>query len=131
MTTASVKPRKTRANSKSGAARAYLKRKPEAGPAQVVAALKKKGVEISPAQVSNVKARLRAERGGDAATAAADRNGQPAGRAGGKRRGRPPGRQVADNVSLDGLFQAREFADRVGGVDQASALLEALAKLQG
>ena len=61
------------------------------------------------------------------------------GRKGGKkkRRGKPgpkPGRPAAaaaatDKVSLSSLIVAREFADKVGGVEQAQALLKALTKL--
>jgi hypothetical protein len=34
-------------------------------------------------------------------------------------------------VSISSLIEARSFANRVGGVEKASALIAALAKLQG
>jgi hypothetical protein len=127
MTTATKQTRRKRENSKSGAIRAYLKRKPEAGPTEIVNALKKKGVAISPAHVSNVKAALRksAEANGEAISLGG--NGSAARR--GRRRGRKPAAQ--DAVSLGSLIEARAFAARVGGVEQARTLLAALAKLQG
>ncbi len=128
MATTTTKTRTKRANSKSGAIRAYLKRKPEAGPTAIVAALKKKGISISPAHVSNVKARLRTSGGANGEAHVANSNGATANGRGGARRGRRPAPQ--DVVSLGSLLEAREFASRVGGVEKASALLDALAKLQ-
>ena len=110
------KARKPRAHSKSAAARAYLESKPDAGPTEIAEALKKRGIEITPAHVSNVKTTLKK----------AGRNGKaPKGR-----RGRRPEQGADGVVSLAGLLGARRFADSVGGVDKASELLRALAKLQ-
>ncbi|MCC6492094.1 MAG: hypothetical protein IT424_03630 [Pirellulales bacterium] len=113
------KTRRPRANSKSGAVRAYLKRKPNAGPTQVSKALKKKGIDISPAHVSNVKASLKKAAGG---------SGAPAATRGRGRRGRPVA--TADRVSLAGLIEARDFVKSVGGVERANELISALTKLQ-
>jgi hypothetical protein len=126
MTTTTKTTRRKRANSKSGAIRAYLKRKPEAGPTEIANALMKKGIEISPAHVSNVKAALRksAEANGEALDGGGDATG---GRKAGRRGRKPAPRDV---VSLGSLIEARTFAARVGGVEQARALLAALAKLQ-
>jgi hypothetical protein len=121
-TEAKPKTRKPRAKSKSGAVRAYLTRKPDAGPTEVANALKKKGINISPAHVSNVKAALRKRAEGSNGV------GRTAGandRAG--RRGR---RASGDAVSLGSLLEARRFAERVGGLEKASALLDALTKLR-
>jgi hypothetical protein len=114
--------RKPRAKSKSGAVRAYLKKKPDAGPTEVANALKKKGINISPAHVSNVKAALRKRAEGSSGVA---RTAGANGRAG--RRGR---RSSSDSVSLGSLLAARRFAESVGGVDCAAELLDALTKLQ-
>lgn len=100
---------------KSQAIRDYLKAHPKAGPTEVCKELKKKGLTVAPALVSNVKA------------AALRKSGKkPA-----KRKGRGPGRPAgaADKVSLASLIDAREFVDRVGGVEQAKSLLKALDKL--
>jgi hypothetical protein len=118
----SKKSRKPRANSKSEAVRAYLKRKPNAGPTEIAKALKKKGINISPAHVSNVKAALRKQGEGSGA------NGRSAGANG--RAGRRGRRASGDAVSLGSLLAARRFAESVGGVDRAAELLDALTKLQ-
>jgi hypothetical protein len=129
MTTVAKKTRKKRANTKSGAIRAFLKRKPEAGPTEIANALKKRGINISPAHVSNVKAGLKKTAESNGASHAG--NGEVAvtnGRQPGRRGRKPAPRDV---VSLGSLLEARKFAERVGGVDKASELLDALAKLQG
>jgi hypothetical protein len=113
-----TKTRKPRANSKSGAVRAYFARHPQAGPTEVANALKKEGIEISAAHVSNVKAAMKRKAGS---------NGQAA--RGRGRRGRPAA-GGSDAVSISSLIEARSFANRVGGVEKASALIAALAKLQ-
>ncbi len=107
-----------RANSKSGAVRAYLKRRPDAGPTEISKSLKKKGIDISPAHVSNVKAALKKAEGGEETPV--------------KRRGRP-GRKPrsADSVSLASLLAARQFIESVGGVEKANELIVALSKLRG
>jgi hypothetical protein len=118
MATATKKrTRKPRANSKSGAVRAYFEQHPQAGPTEVANALTKQGIKISPAHVSNVKASMKRRAG---------TNGRATGRGG--RRGRPAG---GDAVSLSNLLETRAFVVRVGGVEKASALVAALAKLQG
>jgi hypothetical protein len=116
---AAKKSRSGRAGSKSGAIRAYLKRHPEAGPTAVCAALKRKGIVISPAHVSNVKAAMarKAGSGGAAANGVVGRRGRK--RASG-----------GDAVSMGQLIEARKFAAQVGGVDHAVGLLQTLAKLQ-
>ena len=115
--TAKKKTGRTRANSKSGAVRAYLAKNPEAGPTEVARELKKAGIQISPAHVSAVKAALKRSTGA---------NGHAANGRG--RRGRRPA--SADAVSLNSLIEARVFAARVGGVEKARELITALARLQ-
>ncbi|WP_146572061.1 hypothetical protein [Botrimarina hoheduenensis] len=91
---------------------------PKAGPTEVCNELKKKGIEVAPALVSNVKA------------AAARKAGKKPRKKVAKKRGvgRPAG-SVSDKVSLSSLIDAREFASKVGGVEQAEKLLKALSKL--
>jgi hypothetical protein len=114
------KTRRPREDSKSGAVRAYLRRRPDAGPTAISKALKKRGIDISPAHVSNVKAALKKAEGGEAAATG-----------NGKRRGRP-GRTSAsgDVLSLASLLEARQFVESVGGVEKANELIGAIAKLQ-
>ncbi len=121
MAPATKRTRTPRANSKSGAVRAYFEQHPEAGPTEVANALKKQGIEISAAHVSNVKAAMKRKAGmNGVATGRRGRRGRPAGGGGG-----------SDVVSLGSLLEARAFAARVGGVEKASALVAALSKLQG
>ena len=122
------KTRRPRANSKSGAVRAYMKRHPDAGPTAISLALKKRGIEITAAHVSNVKASM--QKSGQAAGESAATNGEAPARNG--RRGRP-GRKPAprDAVSLASLLDAQRFAERVGGLEKAIELISALSKLQG
>jgi hypothetical protein len=120
MAEAVKKPRKLRANSKAAKIRAYLKRHPNAGPTETATALKKRGIQTSAAQVSNVKAGMKRKLDSSGEAAA---NGAPG------RRGRKPG--ANDVVSLGSLIEARAFAARVGGLEKATRLLAALTKLQG
>jgi hypothetical protein len=122
------KTRKLRAKSKSGIVRDYLKRRPDAGPTEVSAALKKKGISISPAHVSNVKATLR-KAGESAAATSGAKTLAPVANGHIGRRSRKPARQGA--LSLSSLLEARKFAEKVGGLDRANELLDALMKLRG
>lgn len=98
---------------KSAEIRAYLVDHPDAGPKEVGEYLKKKRIKVQPALVSNVKAALR-------------RNGI-GGYAAGRRRGRPSRKSL---VSVEHLVAARDFADRVGGLQPAMTALDALSKLR-
>ena len=93
---------------KSGAVREYLAKKPNAGPTEVSKALKARGIAVSPAHVSNVKQTTKPK---------------PA-----KKRG-PTVVSASDSVSLVQLVEARRFAAQVGGVDAAVGLLQSLGKL--
>ena len=77
---------------------------PDARGKDVVAALKQKRIAVSPAQVSNIKQTL------------------------GKKKGR--GRPRKSGLDVDTLLDAKQFAEKVGGVEQASLALQTLAKLQ-
>jgi hypothetical protein len=122
-TATKTRPRK-RAGKKSAAIRAYLHTDPAAGPTAVVRALKAKGVLVSAAHVSNVKATL--------ARHAAE-GGGAAGATNGAALAPHNGRQsiaTSDAVSVSQLLEARKFAAHVGGVQRAVRLLQTLAMLQ-
>jgi hypothetical protein len=123
MATATKKRGGKRANSKSAAIRAYLSTHPDAGPTAVCAALKARGVVVTTAHVSNVKAAMLKKAG---TTGGAATNGVAHAKRG--RRGRKPA--ASDSVSLSQLVEARKFAAQVGGVEHAVGLLQTLAKLQ-
>lgn len=118
-------PKKKRARrkvNKSGAIREFIQAHPEVGPTAVAAALKEKGIVVSAAHVSNVKAAMQNK----------GANGSSGGAAAGGRKPGRPGRKAGagDAVSLAGLLEARKFAAQVGGVESAVTLLQSLAKLQ-
>jgi len=100
---------------KSALIRDYLAANPDAGPKAVVAAIRKKGVNISEALVSFVKykssGKKKRRRRKKKAVAAA----KPA---------------VSDRVSISTLVQAKKLAEQMGGIEKAKAALAALAKLQ-
>ena len=79
----------------------------DAAPKQVIGRLKERGIHVSPAQVSNVKAMLKRS------------SGAGRGRAGGGTR-----------ISIDDLVEAKKFAERIGGISAAIRALEALARLR-
>lgn len=108
---------------KSAAIREYLKTHPKAGPTEVCKALKKaKNMDLAPALVSNVRAAMEGRKGGKKKR----RGAKP-----GPKAGRPAGRPAASSTDkiVSSLIEARAFADKVGGVEQAQALLKALSKL--
>lgn len=100
--------------SKSESVRQYLAANPDAGPKQVSDALAKQGIKVSPTLVSGVKFHLAKK--GKAKKAKAVQK-QPAAPGSGR------------SLSLDDLVEAKKLADRLGGLDNAKAALEALAKL--
>lgn len=80
---------------------------PEFRPKDLIAHLASKGIDVSPAQVSNVKAALY-------------KSGGP------RRRGRPSG----GGVSVNALQQAKALVDQVGSVTAAKQALDVLESLR-
>lgn len=112
---------------KSAAIREYMAEHPDAGPTEVCKELKKKGLDIAPALVSNVKAAMLGKKSGGKKK----RRGKPGPKPGKKSVGRPAGstNQASDKVSISSLIDARDFAEKVGGVEKAQDLLKALGKI--
>lgn len=102
--------RKRRIN-KSQKIRDYLTESPEAQPSEVVEALGKSRIKVTPGQVSQVKWQMSQQGGGKA-----------------KRKGRR-GRSQGD-VNLGDLLKAKQLAEQMGGVEEAQKALDALAKLR-
>ena len=101
---------------KSQVIRDYMNENPSAGPTEVCAALAKKGIKVTPPQVSNVK------------SAAAKKSGAKPMRR--KKAGRPAKVGASsDKVSVADLVQTHQFVDKVGGVGAAKELIAALEKL--
>lgn len=82
-------------------------------PSEIAAALTKSGIKVSAAYVSTVKSDMKKKGSGGKKSKRAASNGKSSG----------------DLVSLGNLMEARKFADRIGSVDEASQLINALAKL--
>jgi hypothetical protein len=116
-----VAKKKAAGPNKSAAIREYLKSKPDAGPTEVANELKKKGVDVALALVSNVKAAML----GRKKKKKKKKGPKPGPKTG--RVGRPA--DPSDKVSLSHLVEAQQFAAKVGGVEKAQALLRALGKL--
>jgi hypothetical protein len=94
--------------SKSEAIRNYKSKNPDAGPKAIAAALADDGIKVTPAFVSTVLSNDKRKGGGTG------------------RRGRRPG---GGNASLDNLIQAKKLAEQMGGIEQARAALDALARI--
>lgn len=105
---------KRRGVNKSKAIREYLKANPNDGPTAVCAALAKKGIKVTPPQVSNVKS-IDAKKSGV----------KPMKR----KRGPAPKSSSSEKVSLSALVETSTFIDKVGGVGAAKELIAALEKI--
>ena len=91
--------------------RDYAEANPAEKPKAVALGVKEKhGVEVSPQQVSTVLFQARAK-------------------AGKKKAKKRASASTGSQVSLSLLIDAKQFAERVGGVGEAERLLEALNKL--
>ncbi len=98
---------------KSQAIRDYITANPKSKPKEIVEALTAQGVEVSPAFVSTLKS-----------------NDKRKGGKGPGRRGRPAGSKSGGSVlGVESLVQAKSFADKVGGIENAREILSALSKL--
>lgn len=97
---------KTKVN-KSAAIREYLSSNPDAKPKEIVAALKKDRIRVSPQMVSTIKGKV----------------GSP------KKRGRKPTVAANGHVNMDQLLAAKVFVQRCGSIEEARNAVQALAKL--
>ena len=104
---------------KSKAIRDYYAANPNAKPMEVSAALKKKGVDVTPAFVSTIRSTSKKKK-------TVGKPGRPAGTKN-ARPGRPSGR--GGEVSFASLLKVKSIVDEMGGVDEARAALDALEKL--
>lgn len=109
---------------KSQAIRDFLAANPKAKPRQVVAALKEQGHEITAAYVSTIKSLDKKKNG------KVGRRGRPAGstKAAAAAAAAQPVAAGNDNF-LQSLLTAKKLAEQLGGIAQAKAAIDALAKL--
>jgi hypothetical protein len=77
----------------------------DARPKDVIAELAKRRIKVTPAAVSNIKAKL-----GNGST-----NGH---------------KSASDTVSIAALVSAKKFIDQMGGLEKAQVALSAIAKLR-
>ena len=86
-----------------------LARSPSGSPSEIAAQLAESGIKVSAAYVSTVKSDAK-RKGGKA-----------------KKSKRGP---TDDLVSLPNLLEAKKFAEKIGGVQEARTLLDALKKIE-
>jgi hypothetical protein len=105
---------KVERGARSQAIRDYLAAKPEAGPKEVISALKAKGVVVTTGLVSNIKygGKKSKRRRGRSLTmrAAARRTGK-------------------STVTIDQLLEVKRFANSLGGAEQLRRALDTLEQL--
>jgi len=112
----------TNGASKSEAIRNYKNSHQDAGPTAIAVALTKEGTKVTPAFVSTVLSN--AKRKGGKGRRKMGRRSKLV------RRGRRPAVVArASSDPVDRLIQAKKMAEQLGGVEQARAALEALAKI--
>ncbi len=105
MATATKKKKKV---NKSQAIRDYLEKKKDAGPKEVIAALKKKGVKVSIGLVSNVKTNMSQGKGTKRKT-----------------------RGGTKELGVSDLRAAAKLVKELGGAKAAKAAIDALAEFSG
>ena len=108
------KVRRKRRGNKSQAIREYLEAHPDAGPTEVVEALKQRRMRVTPAMDSTTKWKL----------------SQADGRSGNGRRGKKAAGGRTGQISVDSLMIAKRTAEQMGGVDELARAISALQKLQ-
>jgi hypothetical protein len=109
---------KHRRGAKSQAIRAYLQHNPNASAPEVVVALGRQGLKVTPAFVYMLRSLSKKKRKGRRKVApAAARNG----------RSRSP---AAAGLSAEHLVAAKKLADQLGGTDALRGALELLDKLR-
>jgi len=103
---------------KSRSIRNYLATNPKATPNEIVAALGKKGIKVSPGLVSKVKY-----------TSGPKRRLQK--KTGKKRvvKRRHSGKRNAADLSVDDLLAAKQLADKLGGIGEVRRALDTLERL--
>jgi hypothetical protein len=110
---------------KSQAIRDFLTANPKAKPRQVVAALKEQGHDITAAYVSTIKSLDKKKNG------KVGRRGRPAGstKAAAAAAAAVQAGTAGNDNFLQSLLTAKKLAEQLGGIAQAKAAIDALAKL--
>ena len=103
---------------KSQAIREYYADNPKAKPMQVAAALKKNGVNVTPAFVSTIRS-----------TSKKKKIGKPGRPATPKASARGGSSRRSKNVTFDALIKVKSIVREMGGIAEARAALDALESL--
>lgn len=111
------RPRNAKINQSEAIRDEFKSRGIKTPPKDIIAALAAKGIDVTPALVSNVRARMLAKKKGGA------KRGR--GRVAKPRRGG----QNGDLVSMAALADAKRLIEKTGGVAEARKALDAMAKL--
>jgi len=102
---------------KTQAVRDFLAENPDATTKDVVAAMNKQRITVSPNYVSTIKTNMKAKGKGKKKVAA-------------KKKAAPKKQEAADDkISLSALKEAKKLAERLGGIEQAKQAISALAQL--
>jgi len=110
--------KKSKDVNKSQAVRDYLSENPDATASKIIPELAKRGINVSPALVSQIKQRLK-------------KSGNPTApekRAGAKKTMRNESRSGSD-LTADKLVEAKKLVEELGGLDQARGALSFLEEL--
>jgi hypothetical protein len=107
---------KKKTANKSQAIRDYLATNPKAAATEIVAALAKMGIKVSPGLASNVKFTSQSKRKKKAGEKTVVKR-------------RRPGKRSATELSLDDLLAAKQLANQLGGIGEARQALDTLEKL--
>ena len=92
--------------------RNILENDPKAKPTEIATILAKRGIKVTAGYVSTIKTALKKKKGSSK-----------------KARKSATAKSSGDHVSLQQLLEAKKFADKIGSVDEAGKLLQALGKL--
>ena len=106
--------------SKSRAVREYLSQHPDAGPNEIVTALKEKGITITVGLASNVKSVSKKRKKVRVVSRTPKSDTQAAA---------SPRVSDGSSLSVNDLLEAKRFADMLGGVSNAQRALELLEQL--
>lgn len=115
-----------RTKSKSQLAREYAAKHPDAGPSEIAAALKKRGVKASPNLVSMALSNSLTKRRTPTKKRPAKKRASAQ-----KRRRKAATKRAPAQPSLDALLQARKFVDQMGSLDKAQRALDGLRRVIG
>ena len=103
---------------KTQAVKDYLAENPDAATKDVVAAMKKQRITVSPNYVSTIRSKGKGKKKGVAKKKVAA-----------KKKAAPKKKAADDKISLSAIMEAKKLAAKLGGIENAKEAISALAKL--